>query len=150
LVAAWYKGRDDIVCLDPAGRTVRTIQSAISSQTDSSELATRVAADGVGNIYALGGFSNAVFKFTSDGKYVNKFGGSGDGQGQFRAPSAIAVDGKPRVYVSDLKGVQVFDADGRYIGVIKVKGAASGIIFNDAGELFVVARTHVYKYNVPR
>jgi hypothetical protein len=129
---------------------VRTIQSAISSQTDSSELATRVAADGVGNIYALGGFSNAVFKFTSDGKYVNKFGGSGDGQGQFRAPSAIAVDGKPRVYVSDLKGVQVFDADGRYIGVIKVKGAASGIIFNDAGELFVVARTHVYKYNVPR
>lgn len=150
LVAAWHKNRDDIVCLDPAGRTIRTIQAAISTQTDSSELSMRIAADGVGNIYALGVFSVAVFKFTAEGKYVNKFGGSGDGQGQFRAPSAIAVDGKPRVYVADFKGVQVFDAEGRYIGLIRVKGAASGMVFNDAGELFVVARTQVYKYTVPR
>ena len=28
---------------------------------------------------------------------------------------AIAVDGKGRVFISDVKGIQVFDADGRYL-----------------------------------
>jgi sugar lactone lactonase YvrE len=149
LVAAWYKNSDDIVRLDSAGRTVRTIKKAISGQTDSSELNTRVAADGLGNIYALGSFNNGVFKFNAEGKFLNKFGGSGDGDGQFRAPSAIAVDGQGRVYVADFKGVQVFDSDGRHLGVINVKGAASGMAFNDAGELFVVARTQVHKYSQP-
>ena len=51
-------------------------------------------------------------------------------------------------YVADFKGVQVFDANGRYLNTIKLKGAASGLAFNDKGELFVVARTQVYKFNV--
>jgi sugar lactone lactonase YvrE len=150
LVAAWYRNRDDIVRFDASGRTTRKIERAISGQTDRSELNTRVAADGLGNIYALGSFNNGVFKFNPDGKFVNKFGGDGDGQGQFRAPSALAVDGQGRVYVGDFKGIQVFDSDGRYLGLIKVKGAASGLAFNDAGELFVVARSQVHKFAVPR
>jgi DNA-binding beta-propeller fold protein YncE len=146
LVAFSYQARDDIVRLDSTGQVTKIIRAAISGQTERSELNMRVAADGVGNIYALGAFNDAVFKFTADGRFVTQFGGKGDEPGQFTAPSAIAVDNQGRVYVSDFKGVQVFDANGRYLGLIKVKGAASGLTFNDRNELFVVARTQVYKF----
>ncbi|MGH9933122.1 MAG: hypothetical protein ACREA9_28390, partial [Pyrinomonadaceae bacterium] len=115
LVAAWYKNRDDIVRFNSSGLVVQTIRAAISSVTDNSELDTCVAVDGLGNIYALGSFNNAVFKFSPEGKFLTRFGDAGDQPGQFRAPSAIAVDGKGRVYVSDFKGVQVFDSNGRYL-----------------------------------
>ncbi|HVG20399.1 MAG TPA: NHL repeat-containing protein [Blastocatellia bacterium] len=148
LVASWSRNRDDIVRFDASGKTVQTIRSAISSQTESSELETRLAVDGLGNIYALGTFSNAVFRFSPGGKYVTRFGSAGDEPGQFRAPGSIAVDGQGRVYVGDFKGIQVFDGDGRYLGLIKVDGPASGMVFNDNNELFVVARNHVTKYVV--
>jgi hypothetical protein len=67
LVAAWYKSHDDIVRFNSSGQVVRTIRAAISSVTDRPELDTRVAVDGLGNIYALGSFNNAVFKFSPDG-----------------------------------------------------------------------------------
>lgn len=146
LVAFAYSGRDDVVRLNAAGQVTKHIQAAVSGQTDRSELSIRVAADGVGNIYALGEFNNAVFKFSPDGRFLTRFGGDGDEPGLFRAPSAIAVDNQGRVYVADMKGVQVFDPNGRYLHTINVKGAASGLVFNDQDELLVVARTAVYKF----
>jgi len=150
MVAFYYRASDDLVRFDPAGRTVGRIRKAISGQTDRSELDIRVAVDGLGNIYGLGTFNNGVFKFNSDGKFLNKFGSSGDQPGQFLAPSSIAVDNQGHVFVTDFKGVQAFDAEGRYLGVIKVDGAASGQVFNDNNDLFVVARTHVYKYSLAK
>lgn len=145
LVTSWYKNRDDIVRFNSSAHAVRTIRAAISSVTDDSELDTHVAVDGLGNIYALGSFNNAVFKFSPEGKYLTRFGSEGDQPGQFRAPSAIAVDGKGRVYVSDFKGIQVFDGNGRYLAVFDPGGTASGMVFNDKDELFVAARKHVVK-----
>jgi len=145
LIAAWYKNRDDIVRFNSSGQVVRTISAAISSVTGDSELDTTVAVDGLGNVYALGSFNNAVFKFSPDGKYLTRFGDAGDQPGQFRAPSAIAVDGKGRVYVSDIKGVQVFDSNGRYLAVFDPEGIAAGMVFNDKDELFVASRNHVSK-----
>jgi DNA-binding beta-propeller fold protein YncE len=147
LVTFSYRNRDDIVRLDATGRAAKVIRSAVSGQTDRSELSIRVAADGLGQIYALGEFNNAVFKFSPDGRFLTQFGGDGDEPGEFRAPSCIAVDNKGRVYVGDFKGVQVFDPNGRYLRLIKLKGAASGLAFNDRNELFVVARTQVYKFD---
>lgn len=145
VVASWYKNRDDIVRFNSAGRVVRTMRAAISSVTEASELDTRVAVDGLGNIYAMGSFSNAVFKFSPEGKFITRFGDSGGQPGQFRAMSAIAVDGQGRVYVSDTKGVQVFDSNGRYLAAFDPGGVASGMVFNDKDELFIVSRTHVVK-----
>jgi DNA-binding beta-propeller fold protein YncE len=145
-VTAWSRGSDDIVKMDSSGNVVRHIKAAISSVTDRSELNIRVAIDGSGNIYALGTFNNAVFKFSPDGKYVNKFGGEGEKPGQFRAPYSIAVDGLGRVYVSDIKGIQMFDGEGRFLRVFRVDGSnASGMIFNDKNELLLVDRTKVIK-----
>jgi len=148
VVCVWSRNRDDLVRFNANGQVVRTIKAAISSASGRSELNTRVAVDGLGNVFALGTFNSAVFKFGPDGKFINRFGGTGEQPGQFRAPYAIAVDGRGRVYVSDIKGVQIFDADGRYINVFKVQGPASGMVFNDKNELFVAARTQVFKLNV--
>jgi LSD1 subclass zinc finger protein len=146
LVAFTQDPQDNIVRMDRSGQTSKIIRRAVSGQTDRSELEIRVAVDGLGNVYGLGAFNNAVFKFSPDGRFLTQFGGDGDEAGQFRAPGAIAVDNQGRVYVSDFKGIQIFDPNGRYLNTIKVKGAASGLTFNDHGELFVVARTQVYKF----
>ena len=148
LVAFARKGHDNVVRLDASGQVKQTIEKAVSGQTDRSELSIRVAADGVGNVYALGEFNDAVFNYSPEGRFQTRFGGDGDEPGLFRAPGAIAVDNQGRVYVADFKGVQVFDPNGRYIKVIGVKGAASGLAFTDKNELLVVARTAVWKFNV--
>jgi DNA-binding beta-propeller fold protein YncE len=148
LVTAWQSNRDDIVTFDSNGKLVRTIPAAISSASGDSELSMRVAVDGAGYIYALGRFNDAVFKFGRDGKFMNRFGGGGDQPGQLRSPYSIAVDGQGRVYVGDMKGIQVFDANGRYLTLLELKGVAFGIVFNDDNELFVVARDHVLKFKV--
>lgn len=148
LVTAWHSNRDDIVVFDANGKAVRTIPEAISGVSGDSELSMRVAVDGAGYIYALGRFNDGVFKFGRDGKFMNRFGSDGDQPGQFRAPYSIAVDGHGRVYVGDMKGIQVFDANGRYLNLIDVKNFPFGMVFNDKNELFVVARDHVVKYLV--
>jgi DNA-binding beta-propeller fold protein YncE len=149
LVTAWQSNRDDIVVFDANGKLVRTIPEAISGASGDSELAMRVAVDGAGYIYALGRFNDGVFKFGRDGKFMNRFGSAGDQPGQFRAAYSIAVDGYGRIYVGDMKGIQVFDANGRYLSVINLKGMAFGMVFNDKNELFVIARDHVIKFAVP-
>src|SRR5215213_6353232 len=148
LVAGWQSNRDDIVTFDANGKLVRTIPAAISSASGDSELSMRVAVDGAGYIYALGRFNDGVFKFARDGKFMNRFGSDGDQPGQFRAAYSIAVDGYGRIYVGDMKGIQVFDANGRYLTLIDVKNIAFGMVFNDKNELFIVARDHVAKYSV--
>ncbi|HEV2904498.1 MAG TPA: hypothetical protein VGW32_05600, partial [Pyrinomonadaceae bacterium] len=147
LIAASYRGgNDNITRFNSSGNVTLTISKAISTVADRSELDTSVAVDGLGNIYALGSFTSAVFKFSPEGKFLNRFGGSGDQSGQFRATHAIPVDGKGRVFVSDTKGVQVFDSDGRYLTVFKVDGPAFGMVFNDKNELVVAARNKVIKF----
>lgn len=144
-VTGWYENRDDIVRFDSDGKVIRTMKEAISGASGRSELNTRVAIDGLGNIYALGTFNEAVFKFGPDGKFINRFGGSGNKPGQLQAGSAIAVDGRGHVYVSDIKGVQIFDADGRYLDMFTIGGHAAGMVFNDRNEMFIAARTQVLK-----
>jgi 6-bladed beta-propeller len=148
LVTSWYDNSDDIVVFDPQGNVTTTISKAISTVTGDSELDTKVAADGTGNIYAAGSFNNAVFKFSPDGAFQDKFGGEGDGQGQFRAMLAIAVDGQGQVYVADFKGVQIFSPDGQYKGLIDVDGPSYGLSVDDANHLWVAAGTQVVEYTL--
>lgn len=146
LIAASYRsGSDNIVRFNSSGNATLTIPKAISTIADRAELDTRVAVDGLGNIYALGRFAEAVFKFSPEGKFLNRFGGAGNEAGQLRAAHTIAVDGKGRVFVSDIKGIQVFDSDGRYLTVFKTGGSAFGMVFNDKNELVVAARNKVVK-----
>lgn len=137
----------DIVRFDNSGRTLSKLEKPITEQTGDSELNGYVAVDGLGNVYELGTFNDAVFKFAPSGKFINRIGGEGEEPGLFRAAHSIAVDGQGRIYVSDVKGIQVFDTNGRYLDVFKVEGnVAFGMVFNDKNELFVAARTKIIKF----
>jgi sugar lactone lactonase YvrE len=142
-------GGETVVHMDADGQTLSSIPKAVSTVTDDPELGTRIAVDGQGNIYLLGTFNNAVFKFNSNGKYINEFGSEGGKQGQFRAPYAIAVDGQGRIYVSDIKGIQVFDNDGRYIDMIDIEGVAFGIVFDDQNKLYIATNQNkIIKFTI--
>ena len=137
---------DDIVRYDAQGNIALTINKAITDQTGDLELNPHLAVDGLGNIYVLGSFHRAVFKYGTDGKYINRFGSDGDGPGQFRlGASGIAVDSQGRIYVAESRRIQVFAPDGRFIDQFEVDGVASGLAISDNDELFIAARTRVIK-----
>ncbi len=148
VLTAWYGNRDDLVVFSAAGEAILSIPEAVSKQTGEPELTLRVAADGQGNLWALGVFSTAVFHFDEKGGFVNRFGSPGDESGQLRAPMSIAVDGKGRVYVGDMSGVQVFRSDGRFVGRIEVEGPPYGVFIDPGGRLWVANGTHVRQYEV--
>ncbi len=56
-----------------------------------------------------------VHKLSSDGQMVGKWGGHGSGDGQFAAPTGIAIDNSDYVYVADNGRIQKFSSDGRFI-----------------------------------
>ncbi len=139
---------DSFAWLNRQGEIVKSMEHSLAAVSDASGL-ENLAVDGVGTIYAIGTFSDAVFKFDSAGRFITRFGSDGDEPGQFRAPGPLAVDNQSRVYVSDTKGIQVFDSDGRYLAWISVQGYAFGLAFNDQNELFVVTNAQkVLKYTI--
>jgi sugar lactone lactonase YvrE len=145
-------GGETVLQMDANGKTLMTIPDAISTITERPESLAKIAVDGEGNIYLLGGTGNsAVFTYNSKGKYINKFGSDGDEQGQFRAPYSIAVDGQGRIYVSDIKGIQVFDADGRYVDKIDPEGVVFGMVFDDDNKLYVTSNvSKVFKFAIEK
>ena len=67
------------------------------------------------------------------------------------SPSTIAVDRQSRVYVTDFKGIQVFDANGRYLDVFDVpdRGFVHGLTVGDDNYLYSVSNTcMVYKVEI--
>ena len=53
---------------------------------------TGIAVDTAGLVYVADRGNNRVQKFTSAGNLISKWGSQGSGNGQFSAPSGIAVD----------------------------------------------------------
>ncbi|PKN93586.1 MAG: hypothetical protein CVU44_09570 [Chloroflexi bacterium HGW-Chloroflexi-6] len=140
---------EDIIWLSADGQVTQAVEAAVSTVSGDSELSANVAVDGLGTVYVLGHFNNAVFIFGPDGKFINRFGSDGDEPGQFRAPQAIKVDGQGRIFVSASQGVQVFSNDGRYLDVIKMKYFAYGLAFDDQDKLYVTTNQKmVEKYQV--
>jgi outer membrane protein assembly factor BamB len=128
----------NILEIGPDGKIKRTIKVAekVGEDVDLQKLAVT----GTGEIYAIGR-KEEIFRFARDGRYISRFGGSGDGNGQLRSASAIAVDGKGHVFVSDVgRGIQVFDLNGRYLNSFGGTEVVFGITVNDKDEIFATER----------
>lgn len=78
---------------------------------------TNLALDPSGDIYVVETGNFRVSRFTQDGKFVRRFGESGQAPGSFARPKGIAVDRAGRVYVGDaaFQNVQIFDDRGRVL-----------------------------------
>jgi len=155
LAGVWYQGRwgmitsldghrDDLVIYNTLGKITLRVPSFISAQTGDLALDTNLAIDGLGNIYALS--DSVIYKFSPGGKYINRFGSSGDQPGQFSSPTSIAVDGQGRVFVSDIDVIDIFTPDGRFMTSFPTKAPADMMSFDQKGALWIVSRDQVIKY----
>src|SRR5262245_15332772 len=80
---------------------------------------TDVAFGPGGDLFVTDGYGNArVAHFRADGTFVKAWGRRGHRPGEFNLPHGIVADRRGRLLVADRNNtrVQVFDADGRYLG----------------------------------
>lgn len=76
-----------------------------------------------GTIFVADGYGQPwVHRYTQDGKYLDSFGGLGDGLGQLDNPHGIMLDtrgGEPRILVSDRKNarLQYFSLGGKPLSI---------------------------------
>jgi DNA-binding beta-propeller fold protein YncE len=139
LLAAWNAvSEDNIVAFDATGAPTVLATDVIHGLTGNSELSPTLTVDGLGNIYILGQFNKVVVKLSPSGTLQTRFGSDGREEGQFTAPSAIAVDSQGDIYVSDIFGIQVFDSSGRYIARFDAPGPVRDMAFSDDDILHVV------------
>lgn len=137
--------------LDASGKVLARYPDLVTNQSKriASSLILEPAMDGLGNIFLLNKQDSAVYKFTPDAKYVNKFGSVGSGVGQFEgAATHIAVDNQSRVYVSDFSGIKVFDANGTYLKSISDRDvkAIQEMRISDKNEIYIVgANSMIFK-----
>jgi len=128
----------NILEIGPDGKIKRTIK--VADKVGEDIRLQKLAVTGTGEIYALGG-KEEIFRFARDGRYINRFGGRGDGNGQFRSANAIAVDGKGHLFVSDSgRGIHVFDLNGRYLDSFGGTEVVFGMAVNDKDEIFATER----------
>jgi outer membrane protein assembly factor BamB/DNA-directed RNA polymerase subunit RPC12/RpoP len=159
VLGAWYEGRwgiitsleghrDDLVWFDAEGKTVRRLESAISGQTDDVELDTILAVDGLGNVFALSQEDGEIFKFTSQGKFVDRISVQSNDPSQTIWIDCIAVDGQGRVYVGGSYQVTVFSPDGQFILSFKTKNSLRMMAFSPQGDLYTVSGDSVSRYSL--
>lgn len=129
---------EDVLRYDAGGQ----LTWSLANSSGDAEVVEDLAVDGVGNIYLLTR-SESIIVLSPEGRLLSRFGSSGDEPGQLRAVGAIAVDGQSRIYVSDIKGIQVYQPDGRYLDLIDVPGYAFGLEFDSQGALWVVTNEPV-------
>ena len=71
-------------------------------------------------------------------KYLMQIGGQGDGDGDFRLVSAIALDKDDNIYVADeqLQRISIFDNDGKFLGKWGTPGNGPGELNGPSGLAF--------------
>jgi gluconolactonase len=139
-------GRLNDLVVHASGGVFFTVGSAFFSNTAGavSSLGENIRANGImlspdeKTLYVTNGAEILAFDVAADGATSNRrsfaslqAGGSGDG---------LAVDAAGRLYVTSQPGVQVFEAGGRYLGLIPTPRNAISVAFAGPGKrtLYVV------------
>lgn len=75
------------------------------------------------------GGNNRIVKFSSDGTYITEWGTTGNRDGEFRDPHALAMDSEGRLFVGDRGNsrIQIFDQGGRHLATWTQFGRPSGL-----------------------
>ncbi len=116
-----------------------------------------VAVDGDGNVFAADKSNSFISKFASDGTFLTRFGGLGNGPGQLGTYLHLAVSDAGDVYVADNSNDRVaqFTNDGAFVRTWGTYGlengqfrAVAGIDVDADGHVFVVdpANARVQKF----
>jgi len=102
-----------------------------------------------GYVYVVDRDRQNVQIFTSNGNFVDKWGGPGTGNGNFSNPKGIATDAAYNVYVADTsnKRIQKFSSDGTFITTIPVSDYVGDISVDvSTGKVYASVADHVEVY----
>jgi len=113
--------------------------------------AIRIAVDGAGNIYSVYAFGDLgsyqldyntedlmIFRFTPEGKFVNKFVQSMNSCG-------IAVDTQSNIYVSDDSSIQVYSNNGQPFASVPETGRATAFALDKGNNIYLLVDDKVIK-----
>ena len=80
--------------------------------------------DGVGNLYVLDRQAARVTVVAPDGSYLRDFGREGEGPGEFRSPTrlAVMVNGDVAVFESNRSAFHIFDGNGSIKRTARIPG----------------------------
>ena len=143
-------GSADIVHLSRDGAVLRRVD--LQQSVDDAAPA-RLVVSGKGEVYALDRWTYEIYRLDAAGKFVDRFGGKGDGPEQFRWATDLAIDGRGRVYVTDVgRGIRVFDAAGHFVDSFAGREVVFGMAFDDHDGLYTAQRNNhqVVKFRLKR
>ena len=157
VLGVWYEGRwgmitsleghrDDLVWFDAEGKTVRRLESAVSGQTGDLALDTTLAVDGLGNVFALIENERVIYKFTPQGKFVDRIVMTSREPNQSLWIDCIAIDGQGRVYVGGSDQVHIFSPEGQFILSFETEHSVRKMAFSEQGDLYIVSTDSVSRY----
>lgn len=90
-----------------------------------------ICEDEKGNFYVLDRIEHKVFKFSRDGQLLFKFGGKGEGPGDFIRPSRITITPQGQVAVADdMYHISFFQPDGIFSKRLQLSNRL-GLFFKD-------------------
>ena len=120
----------DLVWIDRDGNEVRRVDSGLQP----TDRVDRMATDVAGVVHAVGtsvgdGIRNGLWVFEADGTRRVFLSGEGLGPGAWDLALGLAVDRESRLAVSTLDGVQLYDADLRWVGTLPTDGVTWGLAF---------------------
>jgi len=136
---------DDIAFLDKEGKLERILHGAIDKVAEYTVRDPHVAVDAQGFFYVADNGNYAIFKFTPEGRYINRFGYEGHPPGDSETDlQGIALDGRGNLWVSGWRDLYLVTVDGRPRQ--RYEMSAYGLAVSDKGELYVTDRTMVRRY----
>lgn len=79
-------------------------------------------------LYVSNAVSRSIVVLGLDGRYLNKIGSGGDGDGQFTLPISVAVNSRGQIIIADAFGVsvQIFDSEGKFLRRFGQRGDGAG------------------------
>lgn len=129
-------GHSDFLRLDPRGKVTLRVKN---------KEPRGLSLDGAGNAYLSGGDEGVVEVLDPRGAVKSRFGSKTDKH--TAGASAIAVDGKGRIYLETSEGINVFEGGGAYLATLPYHGGMRSLAVSTKGNVFLLTNTEkVLKY----
>jgi sugar lactone lactonase YvrE len=145
-----FMNRSEKVTRRIEGFHTETADAALSPR-ETGLAAIRLAADGAGNIFSVYAFGDlgsyqlsydtedlVIFRFTPEGKYVNKFV-------QTMNSCGIALDNQSRIYISDEDQLKIYTNSGESLATVNDLGRMDAFALDRDNNIYVLSDDRVIK-----
>lgn len=128
---------------DPKGKYLSQISTLTMGITEKS---SGMATDNKGNIYISDPLNSRILKYSTKGKYVATFGGTGSGKDLFGSPAGIVIDKNTNIYVVDTVNNRIvkLNSRGKLVGSWGKHGSKAGefrtprgVALDKAGNVYI-------------